>query len=270
MILAKENLGKINQESIVSGWVDDTISSWNGPLHCGHRVWICSKNSNFLKVGREKQKNDKHRNKKMQTNKTSCPSLFSIENKHTGVYNVHLIFLSLWGTPETAFLQDAAAYLQLTNIIVILWQTPFPTRSFENHKLFLIHINLCTGKGGQDGAGRGGLPPAHRGEGPVHRAADQHAPRVRAPGQNQSGLQHCCFLIKILQKWMIMFIIVSYLLGWPHKKLTMSLIDLFPSANDVSTEPQCRQGPQCPPRYHWQLLFASDDHFDHLLWARRI
>ena len=35
---------------------------------------------------------------------------------------------------------------------------------------------------------------------------------------------------------MIMFIIVSYLLGWPHKKLTMSLIDLFPSANDVSTE----------------------------------
>ena len=31
-----------------------------------------------------------------------------------------------------------------------------------------------------------------------------------------------------------------------------------------------RQGPQCPPRYHWQLLFASDDHFDHLLWARRI
>ena len=35
--------------------------------------------------------------------------------------------------------------------------------------------------------------------------------------------------------WMIMFIIVSYLLGWPHKKLTMSLIDLFPSANDVST-----------------------------------
>ena len=36
--------------------------------------------------------------------------------------------------------------------------------------------------------------------------------------------------------WMIMFIIVSYLLGWPHKKLTMSLIDLFPSANDVSTE----------------------------------
>ena len=30
-----------------------------------------------------------------------------------------------------------------------------------------------------------------------------------------------------------------------------------------------RQGPQCPPRYHWQLLFASDDHFDHLLWARR-
>ena len=70
--------------------------------------------------------------------------------------------------------------------------------------------------------------------------------------------------------WMIMFIIVSYLLGWPHKKLTMSLIDLFPSANDVSTEPQCRQGPQWPPRYHWQLLFASDDHFDHLLWARRI
>ena len=36
---------------------------------------------------------------------------------------------------------------------------------------------------------------------------------------------------------MIMFIIVSYLLGWPHKKLTMSLIDLFPSANDVTTEP---------------------------------
>ena len=35
--------------------------------------------------------------------------------------------------------------------------------------------------------------------------------------------------------WMILFIIVSYLLGWPHKKLTMSLIDLFPSANDVST-----------------------------------
>ena len=35
--------------------------------------------------------------------------------------------------------------------------------------------------------------------------------------------------------WMIIFIIVSYLLGWPHKKLTMSLIDLFPSANDVST-----------------------------------
>ena len=34
---------------------------------------------------------------------------------------------------------------------------------------------------------------------------------------------------------MILFIIVSYLLGWPHKKLTMSLIDLFPSANDVST-----------------------------------
>lgn len=31
------------------------------------------------------------------------------------------------------------------------------------------------------------------------------------------------------------------------------------------------QGPQqCPPRYHWQLLFASDDHFDHLLWAKRI
>ena len=70
--------------------------------------------------------------------------------------------------------------------------------------------------------------------------------------------------------WMIMFIIVSYLLGWPHKKLTMSLIDLFPSANDVSTEPQCRQGPQWPPRYHWQLLFASDDHFNNLLWARRI
>ena len=28
----------------------------------------------------------------------------------------------------------------------------------------------------------------------------------------------------------------------------------------------CRQGPQCPLSYHWQLLFASDDH---LLWARK-
>ena len=34
---------------------------------------------------------------------------------------------------------------------------------------------------------------------------------------------------------------------------------------------QRHQGPQqCPPHYHWQLLFASDDHFDHLLWAKRI
>ena len=29
-----------NQESVVGGWVDDTISSWNGSLHCGRRVWI--------------------------------------------------------------------------------------------------------------------------------------------------------------------------------------------------------------------------------------
>ena len=93
--------------------------------------------------------------------------------------------------------EDAAAYLQLIYLIIVsgLCQTPLPTRSFENHKLFLIHINLCTGKGGQDGAGRCRLPPAHRGEGSVHRAAHQHAPRVRAPGQNQSGL-HCCLLIE--------------------------------------------------------------------------
>ena len=54
--------------------------------------------------------------------------------------------------------------------------------------------------------------------------------------------------------WMIMFIIVSYLLGWPHKKLTMSLIDLFPSANDVSTEPSVA-------RVHNVLLAIIDSYY---------
>ena len=40
MILARENLVNSHQESVVGGWADDTISSWNGPLHCGRRVWI--------------------------------------------------------------------------------------------------------------------------------------------------------------------------------------------------------------------------------------
>ena len=48
MILAKKNLGNSHQESVVGAWVDDTISSWNGPLHCGHRVWICSENSKIF------------------------------------------------------------------------------------------------------------------------------------------------------------------------------------------------------------------------------
>lgn len=51
-----------------------------------------------------------------------------------------------------------------------------------------------------------------------------------------------------------MFIIVSYLLGWPHKKLTMSLIDLFPSANDVSTEPHVT-------RVHSSVLLAIIDSY---------
>ena len=55
--------------------------------------------------------------------------------------------------------------------------------------------------------------------------------------------------------WMIMFIIVSYLLGWPHKKLTMSLIDLFPSANDVSTEPHS------VARVHSGLLAIIDSYY---------
>ena len=42
-VLAKENLGNSHQESVVGGWVDDTISSWNGLLHCGYRVWILSR-----------------------------------------------------------------------------------------------------------------------------------------------------------------------------------------------------------------------------------